>query len=455
VLPLQDRCAEPGLQFFVDGMTDALIAELSRVQALRVISPTSVMRYLGTTKTAPEIASELGVDALLEGSVMLVRGTVRVQAHLIDPVSDRHVWSGDYDRPTEDVLVLNRDIARAIVDDIHVQLSAAERAQLNEVRSVMPGAHALWLQGRYLQLKAVWTPDDYERALDFFEQSAALDPEYAPAYVGQADMCHRLGGYGLRPPREAFGQAKVAGSRALALDDALPGAHAAVAFSRWLNDWDYKGAEREFLRAMALGSQEAIHQYGSLLSLTGRHDEAVAAFKRALTVNPFSTNVHWGLGMVHRMSGQLDRSAEVLRAWLSVEPGDAQALFQLAVTLVEQTKYDDAVAILDKMVTGPGRRGFALGALAYARGRRGDRNEARRILGELQELIFAGAPAYGWMAIGHMGIDDHAQALDALAAAIELHDSWVPTFMCVEPAFVSLREHPRFQALCKLAGHAA
>jgi TolB-like protein len=148
VLPLQDRCAEPGLQFFVDGMTDALIAELSRVQALRVISPTSVMRYLGTTKTAPEIASELGVDALLEGSVMLVRGTVRVQAHLIDPVSDRHVWSGDYDRPTEDVLVLNRDSARAIVDDIHVQLSAAERAQLNEVRSVMPGAHALWLQGR-------------------------------------------------------------------------------------------------------------------------------------------------------------------------------------------------------------------------------------------------------------------------------------------------------------------
>jgi TolB-like protein len=278
VLPLLNRCAEPGQEFFVDGMTDALIAELSRMHALRVISRTSVMRYRDTTKSVPQIAAELGVDALVEGSVVSSRGIVRVQVQLIDAAADRSIWSRTYDRPADDILALHSDVARAVTDDIRVRLSPEERARLDEVRHVDPAAHELWLKGRYLQNKAVWTPADYEQALEFYKQSAERDPNYAPAWVGQADIYHRLGGYGIWPPKKAFAGGKVAAERALELDSSLADAHSAVAFSRWLNDWNYTGALEEYERALALGSQQAIHESGSLLSLLHRHEEAVARF---------------------------------------------------------------------------------------------------------------------------------------------------------------------------------
>lgn len=455
VLPLANRCAEPGQDFFVDGMTDALIAELSRLQALRVISLTSVMRYRDTVKPATEVAAELGVDALVEGSVMVVDGRVRVQARLVDAATDQHVWACEYDRPAADVLALHSDMARAIAADIRVRLSAAERAHLIAERQVNPVAHDLWLKGRYLQLKTVWTRADYEQALRFFEQSATQDPDFAPAYVGQADICHRLGGYGFWTPKETFSRAKMAAERAVALDGTLASAHAAVAFSRWLHDWDYAGAEREFLKAVALGSHEAIHQYASLLSLMGRHDEAVARCLHALAVNPFSSNVHWSLGMVYRLGGWPDRGVEALRAWLLVEPNDMQSTFQLALTLVERARYDEAIAILERLAAIPSLKGLALGALAHARGRSGRRDEAQVVLSELLSLAAAGYPVHGWLAIGHMGLGDHERALDALTDAIEMHDSWMPTYMSVEPAFAPLRRHPRFQTLLKRAGHAA
>jgi TolB-like protein/Tfp pilus assembly protein PilF len=455
VLPLANRCAEPGQDFFVDGMTDALIAELSRMHALRVISRTSMMRYRDTTKTVPEIATELGVDALLEGSVMVVGGTVRVQAQLIDAASDRSVWSNSYDRPSEDILALHTDVARSIAGDIRVQLSPEEHAHLNEVRQVNAAAHQLWLKGRYLQNKTVWTPADYEQALKYFEQSAEADASYAPAYVGQADICHRLGGYGFWPPIKAFGQAKVAAERALALDDSLAEAHAAVAFSRWLNDWDYASAAAAYERAIELGSHEAWHQYGSLLSLMERHDEAVAKYLRALSVSPFSSDAHWGMGSVYRQGGWPDRAVEALRAWLLVEPNDVQATFQLAQALGDLSQFDDAIAILEGMAAVPQLKGLALGPLAHVLGRAGRRDEAQKAVTELQGLAAAGYPVHGWLAIGHMGLGDHEQALDSLAAAIETHDSWMPTVMSVEPAFVPLHGHPRFMAMLKRTGHVA
>ena len=455
VLPLANRCAEPGQEFFVDGMTDAIIAELSRLQALRVISLTSVMRYRDTVKAAPEIAAELGVDALIEGSVMVVKGTVRVQAQLIEAASDRHVWSRTYDRPAEDVLALHTDVARAIVDDIRVQLSPEERAHLDAPRRVNAAAHELWLKGRYLQNKTVWTPADYEQALSYYEQSAAADPGYAPAYVGQADICHRLGGYGFWPPKKAFGQAKTAAERAVALDAGLANAHAAVGFSRWLGDWNYAESEREYLRAIELGSHEAIHQYASLLSLLRRHDEAVARYQQAASVNPFSSDVHWGLGMIYRQGGWPDRGVEALKAWLLIEPNDVQAMFQLALTLVELPKHDEAIAILQGMAAVPQLKGLALGPLAYALGRSGQRGEAQKAIDELQPMAAAGYPVQGWLAMGHMGLGDHEKAVDALTAAVDMHDSWMPSYMHVEPAFAPLHGHPRFQALLEITGHEA
>ncbi len=268
-------------------------------------------------------------------------------------------------------------------------------------------------------------------------------------------MGHRLGGYGFRKPREAFAQAKVAATRALELDDALPGAHAAIAFSRWLNDWDYAGAEQGFLRAVALGCHEAIHQYASLLSLMGRHREAIELCRQALTVNPFSSNVRWGLGMVYRMSGMPALGAEVLRSWLLIEPNDVQARFQLGLTLVELAEYPEAIEILEGVAAVRALRGVALGALAYARGRYGRREDGHHLLEELQGLASGDYPLHGWLAMGHMGLGEYEEALDALTVAVDMHDSWMPTYMSVEPAFVPLHTNPRFRRLLRLAGHAA
>ncbi|MEI6243620.1 MAG: protein kinase [Acidobacteriota bacterium] len=455
VLPLANRCAEPGQDFFVDGMTDALIAELSRVQALRVISRTSVMRYRDTTKTAPEIAAELGVDAIVEGSVMTARGIVRVQAQLIDASADRNVWSGSYDRPADDVFALHSDVAKAIVADLRVKLSPEEQVRLNAARPMSGPAHDLWLKGRYLQNKAAWTLADYQQALAYYEQSVVADPSFAPAYVGQADICHRLGGYGFLPPAAAFGRAKLAAERALMLDDQSAAAHSAVAFSRWLNDWDYAAALAEYERAQAFGNDEQLHQHGSLLSLMGRHDEAVARYLHAAAVNPFNTDVRWGMGMAYRMGGWADRAVESLRSWLLIEPNDMQASFHLALALGDIGQFAEAEAILVGMAAIPQLKGLVLGPLAYMRGRAGRRDEARAALDELGALAAAGYPVQGWLAVGWMGLGDHANALAALSAAVSAHEAWMPTWMNVDPAFTPLHGHPEFTALLRATGHAA
>ena len=455
VLPLANRCAEPRQEFFVDGMTDALIAELSRVQALRVISRTSVMRYRDTTKTVPEIAAELGVDAVVEGSVMMSRGIVRVQAQLIDAVADRHVWSGSYDRPADDVFALHSDVARAIVADVRVKLSPEEQTRLNAARPMSGAAHELWLKGRYLQNKAAWTLADYQQALEFYEQSVVADPTFVPAYVGQADICHRLGGYGFLPPAVAFGRAKLAAERAVMLDDASAAAHSAVAFSRWLNDWDYAAALTEYERAQTLGNDEQLHQHGSLLSLMGRHDEAVARYLHAASVNPFNSDVRWGMGMAYRMGGWVDRAVESLRSWLLIEPNDMQAAFHLALALGDVKQYDEAEAILGGMAAIPQLKGLVLGPLAYIRGRSGQRAAAQQAIDELCGLASAGYPVQGWLAVGWMGLGDHEHALAALSAAVDAHEAWMPTWMNVEPAFLPLHGHPRFTELLRATGHAA
>lgn len=455
VLPLANRCSDPGQDFFVDGMTDALIVELARLKALRVISRTSVMRYRDTAKTVPEIAAELGVDALVEGAVMSARGVIRVQAQLIDAAADRSLWSQSYDRPADDVLSLHSNVARAVAEEIRARIATAEPARMQLQRTVNPRAHELWLRGRYLQNKTVWTPDDYMQALQYYQQSGEADPTYAPAFVGQADLSHRLGGYGFWPPAKAFAQAKVAAERAVALDPGLSEAHAAVGFSRWQNDWNYPASLLAYEQALALGNQTTLHQHGSLLSLMGRHEEGVAVYLQAVSVNPFSSEVHWGLGMVYRQGGWFDRSIEALRAWLAVEPNDTQATFQLAYTFMVMGRHEEAASILEGIAAVPQVRALALGPLAYARGRNGRRAEAQQALDELIAIAAAGYFVHGWVALGFMGLGDHEKALDALQASVDAHESWMPTHLKVEPTFAPLHGHPRFQALLEVTGLAS
>jgi serine/threonine-protein kinase len=234
VLPLENLSHDPEQEYFAEGMTEALITELSQISALRVISRTSVMQYKGTKKSLPEIASELHVDGVVEGSVQRSGDRVRVAAQLIYAPTDTHLWARIYDRELRDILALESSVARTIADEIHVKLTPWEKAHLTAVRQVNPAAYEAYLRGRYFWNKR--TPEDLRKGTEYFHKAVDLDPTYALAYAGLADGYNLLAIYDERPPREAMPLAKAAAKKALELDDSLAEAHASLAYIEWAYD---------------------------------------------------------------------------------------------------------------------------------------------------------------------------------------------------------------------------
>jgi serine/threonine protein kinase/tetratricopeptide (TPR) repeat protein len=446
VLPLANRCAEPDQDFFVDGMTDALITELSRIHTLRVISRTSAMRYQKTDKTLPEIARELGVEAVVEGSVIRAGDSVRVHAQLVDAGSDRHLWAKTYDRDAADILALHSELARTIATEVRARLTPQEQAQLAGARPVNPEAHALYLKGRYFLNKTVWTPADYEQALEHFRRSAEVDPTYALAYAGQADTYDRLGGYGFWRPKEAFALGKASAQRAVELDENLAEALVSLGFALTLHSWDWVRAEPLYERAVDLNpAYEWGHiVYAACLMCQGRYDEAVRRCQVALASSPYSSDAHWTLGMIYRLGGWHDRAIEHLQGWLAVEPNDIQAMFQLGLTFADQERYEQATALFQGMAAHPMLKPLALGPLAYVQGRSGLRSEAEQSVRELEAIAAMGPVAPGWIAHGHMGLSSHDTALDWLEKALDYNDAWNILILHAERRWEPIRSHPRF-----------
>jgi serine/threonine protein kinase/TPR repeat protein len=450
VLPLANRCAEPDQDFFVDGMTDALITELSRVHQLRVISRTSSMRYRDTTKTLPEIARELNVDAVVEGSVIRSGQSIRVHVQLIAAEADMHLWAKTYDRDLADVLALHSELAQTIAGEVRVSVNAEELAQLVSARPVNPEAHALYLKGRYFLSKTVWTPADYEQALSYFLQSADVDPGYARAYAGQADTYSRLGGYGLRKPKEAFVLGKAAARRAVELDDNLGEGHIALGLAITLMSWNAVASEQEYIRGLEL---DPGHEAGQVilagcLAVQERYTEAVQQCLTALAASPYSSDGHWNMGMIYRLGGWHDRAVEHLQGWLAAEPNDIQSLFQLGLTYADQGQNDGAIDLFQKMAAAhPMLKVLALGPLAYVQGRRGDKAAGESSIKELEAIAMMAPVAPGWIAHGHVGLGNYDAALDWLEKAAEYHDSWNMLLLHAERRWEPIRSHPRFQQL--------
>ncbi|MGE5359971.1 MAG: protein kinase domain-containing protein [Bacteroidales bacterium] len=450
VLPLTNFARDPEQDYFVDGMTEALIAELAQVGALRVISRTSAMHYKGTTKTAPEIARELGVDAIVEGSVMREGDRVRITAQLIHAATDRHLWARTYDRDMRDVLALQSEVALAIADEIQVTVTPQERARLLRERPVNLEAHEEYIRGRYH-----WGHAHPQKGIEHFQRTIAIDPDNAQAYAGIADAQCMLFGAALQvvPPAVVAPQARVAALKALELDASLAEPHVTLARVLFWHDRDPVGAERELRRAIQLNPNCAMAYFhlGMLLADLRRSNQAVAAFRRAIQLDPVSCWNSTIAGWIMFELGHEEAGKELLQKALELDPNFFYSWSASAVLHTYEGKYDEAAAEAHEGVrlsTGlPAARGFA----AYVLGRAGRRTEALAIVDELEEASHQRYVPASAMAWAFAGLGDRDRTMEWLETGYAQRDSWLPHLALMQ-AFRALHRDARFEDLVQRLG---
>jgi eukaryotic-like serine/threonine-protein kinase len=445
VLPLENLSGDPAQDYFSDGMTDALITELSHIRKLRVISRTSVMQYKHTQKSIGDIARDLNVDAVVEGSVVRANGRVRISAKLIQTSIEQSLWADSYERDFTDVLALQSDVATAIARGIQVELSAPEASQLASRRSVVPEAYEAFLKGRFEAEKR--SPQGILNSEQFFRDAIAKDPTYAAAYAGLADSLLNLTTYEIRPPAEAMPAAKAAAEKALALDEGLAEAHSSLAAIRFYHlEWD--GVESEFQRAIALdpGYATAIHWYALSLAGMGRHDESITEIKLARDRDPRSLIINANVGWCYYVAGDIDRAIEEDKNTLRLGPGFIVGHGYLGQAYLEKKLYDQAIEEFQQTVSlAPGdmSRKAELGN-AYAQA--GQNERAQEIL---QEFLHAPRgkyiSPYDW-AMLYAGMGKRQETLSWLEKAFQERSARLAN-LAVHPQFAFLRGDARFENL--------
>jgi serine/threonine-protein kinase len=448
VLPLANLSNDREQDYFVEGMTEALISDLARVRALRVISRTSVMRYQGTRRPLPEIARELKVQAVVEGSVLRAGESVRINVQLIDGVHDRHLWAESYERDLRDILKLQGEVARAITREIQVVLTPQEQAALAGARAVNPEAHQDYLLGRFHWNKR--TPAALRRGLDCFARALARDARHAPAYSGIADthLVLSVASYDLVPPRDAVPRAKEAALAAIALDDSLPEAHVSLANVYARFEWDWDAAEREFRRALELNPSYAYgyHSFAAHEAAMGRLDQALAYEERALALDPFSLVVGSGLARLLYFARQYPRARGQCLRTLEIDPGFWVAHFLAGMCQLREGAFAPAVDSLEQACALSGGLTLPLAACAAACAESGNRDRAEQALHELLALSNSRyVPAYQVAAI-HASLGQSDAAFEWLERAFE-ERSEVLTSLSVDPFWDPLRRDPRLAGL--------
>lgn len=451
VLPLENVSRDPEQEYFVDGMTEALISDLARIGGLKVISRTSVMRYKNTAKSLPEIAKELNVEAIVEGSVQQAGERVRITAQLIHAATDEHLWSEIYDRDLRDILRLQSEVARAITQEIKVKLTPQEQARMVADRSVAPEAFQAYLKGRFHWNKR--TPDGLKKAVELLEQAVALDPEWPLAYAGLADAYALMPYYSLVPPKEAMPKAKSAAAKALQLDESLAEAHASLALMATNYDWDWAIAERGFKRAIDLSPNYATahHWYERHLLVMGRYAEAIKEITLAQTLDPLSLIINVNVGGAQLFAGDVERAESLLRQTVELGPDWAVAHRELAIALLTRGKVGEATTQAREAVRLSANDPYHAAILGLACAKAGQPEEARRILQELADRAAETYVAPSLFALVHAGLEETVPMFDWLEKAYQDRDTLLP-YMLREPLLASMRAEPRFADLVRRLG---
>ena len=449
VLPLAIVSGDPGEDYFADGVTDELITELAQITTLRVISRTSVMLYKGAKKPLPQIAKELNVDVIVEGSVQRSADKVRINAELIQASSDRLLWAKSYERDLRDILNLQSAVAKAIVDEVQVKVTPQEEARLSKSRTVNPQAHELYLAGRFYWNKG--TSEGLTKSIAFFLQAIANDPGYALAYAGLADSYHELPDLTGIPVGEALPKARIAALKALELDDSLAEAHSALGTVKEDFDWDWAGAEQEYKNAIELspGSSTTRVFYSNLLLEEGRFQEATAQARIAQQLDPLSTLANDNLSAVLYFSGDYDQSIDACRKTLELDPESHQAHRHLGQAYAQKQRNADSIRELKKAVELSHGSDESLAELGYVLAVSGDTNKARTILKELMQAD--GHVSHYRLAIIFMGLGETEKALSSLERAVKERSPGV-VHLKVSPLFHDIRPSKRFQQMLRDMG---
>jgi len=449
VLPLANLSNDRDQEYFADGMTDELITDLAQVSELKVVSKTSIMQYKGTRKPLPQIGRELGVDAVVEGSVLRSGERVRITAQLIRTATDRHLWANVYEGNLQDVLQLQSQVAEAITGEVKLILTAQERTRFHSPARLDPEAFDLYLRGRYFANQR--SEPAFHTAIDYYDQAVAKDPAFGLAYAGLAD-CYTLlsiWGEGTRWLPDAEANA----GKALALDDDLPEAHTSLAAVKVL-EWDWPVAEKEFQRSLALNPNDAqTHQwYGNLfLGPRGRHQEAIAELKRAQSLDPLSPIINSDLGYAYYLAGQYEEAYRQYQKVLASDPSFLLARYYLAQYYQVRGMYDEEVAELaeDFELSGRPKAATEIKQLAGTANRQKLFEAMARTRGTLENdsTTAAASGSIVW----YIALKKPGKALDALEQSYESHEPGL-IYVAVDPEFNSLHSNPRFQDLIRRIG---
>jgi adenylate cyclase len=451
VLPFANLSADKDNEYFSDGMTEEMISKLSRVPGLEVIARTSVIVYKGTNKKISEIAKELNVSSVLEGSVRRNGDKLRITAQLINAANEAHLWSNDYDRDLRDVFAIQSDVARSVAEALRVTLSSTITQQIDKKGTDNLEAYDLYLQGMYHQNKM--TPEGLEKSLEYFNRAIALDSSFARPHAAAGFTYDLFGGWGIKDPRDTVPKAKALARRALELDDTLVEAHGVIA-DMAVFDLDWPLAEASSKHALSLNpnSAFALDGYAVLyLSPWGRHDEAIAAIRRAIELDPSSLLYRTDFVFILMEAQRNEEAIEEAKRALKREPAP-NVWWSLGVAYSGSGAHDLAIAAFQKNMELSGQNFVSLGGLGYAYARAGKRDEALKVLATMKERAKKETVDPAGFAYVYVGLDDNDAAMEWLQRTYDERPNIGLAFLKEGPFYNRIRSDPRFIALLKKIG---
>lgn len=449
VLPFDNLSRDPDNAYFAEGVQDEILTRLAKVADLKVISRTSTQRFKSAPSDLREIAKQLGVVHVVEGSVQKAADQVRVNVQLINALTDAHLWADTYDRKLIDIFAVESEIAKAIADTLQAKLTGSEQNAIAARPTESTEAHQLYLKGRFFWNKR--TGNDLKKSIEYFEQAIAADPNYALAYAGLADGYVLLPGYSGGTPKVCYPKAIAAAKKALDLDDTLAEAHTTLAIAIWSFDFDFAEANKEFQRAIELNPNyaPAHQQYGNnTLSALGRFDDAIAEGKRAVELDPLALVINSDLAADYYFARRYDEAVAGFRKLLELDSGYYYGHFMLGQTLEAKGARDEAIAEYQK-ARALNDDPLVLGALAHAHGLSGNRVEAETILKQLQELSKERYVSAFSFALACIGLGNKEEALRRLEQSYQDRAGADVGWIRVDAAFDPLRDDPRFEAIAE------
>jgi TolB-like protein/DNA-binding winged helix-turn-helix (wHTH) protein/Tfp pilus assembly protein PilF len=446
VLPLENLSGDPSQEYFADGITDALITQLAKLHGLRVISRTSIMQYKSLRKPLPDIARDLSVDAVVEGSVSRSGNHVRVTAQLVDAHADRHLWAEEYDRDLREILSLQSELARDIAEKVRANISSEEQLLMARAGTVEPAAYESYLRGR-----SFWnqrTPAGLKQSITHFQHAIELDPRYAEAYSGMADAYTVLGYTSYWAPKDSFPKAREFANKALQIDPSLAEARASLGYVKLYYDWDWRGAEEELQRAIAVNPNYATahHWYSVLLTARGRHDEALSEIGRAHELDPLSVPINTDIGFELYYARRYEEAISHLRSVLQTSPKFPLAHLWLGRAYEQKGMYPEAITEFEQAGTALKDWPVIIAAAGHAYGRWGHKSDATAALHRMNELTKEEYVTPYGMALIFAGLNDREQAIHWLQKAYEDRSHWL-VWLNLDPRFDNVRSDPRFADL--------